>query len=233
MVLTDLPAILSSSWLTLWGVLAGAAILGAIVFWKVPRNRRPVVKVHALPEAPAHPDKAERTVKSAVQAVPKVTPWKAARDALEIYADPELIKARDYWSERFRTAVEKETATKQHIQDIRDKFPNGDVPKDSDAWPDLEQAERRLRSNEMAVMHTQEEVRRLWFDIHADLNRQFLTGELVAKGNREPPVEGSSEVRNPSAEWRALMLHLDGKAVQRGIDGKVVYSGVVIRKAVS
>jgi hypothetical protein len=232
MVLANPAAILSSPWLKLGAVLIGAAIFGGMAYWEARRNRRPVVKAQALPEVQAPAEK--RTAKQAVPAAPGVGAWKAAHEALEVYADPDLIKARDYWSLKFSTASEKEAEVKQQVKDIRDKFPNGVVPKEADAWPDLEQLERQQRAKELVTMHSEEEIRRVWIEIRTDINKKLCTGTLVAKGLREPRVAGSSEVQISPAEWRILILrHLEARAVERGIDGKVIYSGIVIRKALN
>ena len=229
MVLTDPPAILGSPWLKLGAVLIGTAIFGGMAYWEVRRNRRPAVKAQALLEAQAPAEK--RTAKQAVPAVPRVDAWKAAHEALEVYPDPDLIKARDYWSLKFHAASEKEAEAKQQMKNITDKFPNGVVPQEADAWPELEQLEREQRARELVTMHSEEEIRRVWLEIHADINKKLRAGTLVAKGLREPHVAGSPEVQISPAEWRMLILrHLEARAVERGIDGKVIYSGIVIRK---
>jgi hypothetical protein len=227
----SLPAILGSSWLELGVVLLGTAVFGGMAYRHVRRAKRPA-------EAPAPIDQTRRTLvsggcaaKKPEQPLPNID-WKTAPDAVEAYAAPELLQARDHWMARCKAASDKEAEAQRHIDEIRDRFPEGEVPKEADVRQDFDQAERQQRVNARVVMNAQQEIHQLRLDIHSDVYKKLCVGTLLAKGVREPRVAGSSEIQIPSAEWRMLMLlHVDAKAVQKGIDGKLVYSGIVIGKA--
>ena len=218
-------------WLVSSVVLIGAVLFGGVAYWRVGcRGQSAKTQDHVDPSRRILLGRGSAEEK-AEPAIPNVTEWKTAREAVEAFADPELRQAREHWSLKYATASEKEAELQQQIKDIKDSFPDGGIPKESSVWPALEQAEKRQRVNAMVKINSKEEVRQLSLDIHSDVHKKLCMGTLVAKGFREPRGEGHSEVRIAPEEWRVLMLrHLDAKAVQKGIEGKLVYSGIVIGK---
>jgi hypothetical protein len=201
MVSIDPSEILNSMWLKLAAVLVGTAILGGFAYWQVRRRGGSVARVEAQDsDDPA--DKTRRMLvggraaEKSAPAIPSVSAWKAAHEAVEAYADPELRQAKEHWSLKCKTASEKEAEAQRQIQEIKDKFPDGIVPKESDVWPQLEQAERQQRATELVTMHSEEEVRRVWLEIRADINKKLCAGTLVSASpwNTTRPLVG---VNNP------------------------------------
>jgi hypothetical protein len=154
--------------------------------------------------------------------------WKSAANAVEAFAEPALLAARDQWSKKFDKAHESGGIAEDTIRDIRKKFVNGNVPESAPEARLIDNNRRKLEVSTLQVDIAKEELRRAWDALRSDIHKKLCGGKLISKGFRAPHVGGNPEVTISSAEWRALTLdNIKSEAIRDG-DSEILYTGLLI-----
>lgn len=158
--------------------------------------------------------------------------WKAAPEAMEAFAERDLIALRDKQSELFHEGYMKAHEAEDEIREIQNKFAN---------WRSLDTTtlegrtlranQRRLEVYNMQTAHAKDGLRRAWDALRVDIESKLTRGYLIAKGFRCPHVVGSAETEISMAEWRILDLNnVTSEAIKKGSDD-ILYSGIVLRRS--
>jgi hypothetical protein len=160
--------------------------------------------------------------------------WKSASDAIEAFAETNLIAARDDWLKKMEQAHERVWKTEDAIRDIQKNFGSGIAPPGSPEAEKLARHRKLMPSLQQFIEHYKEGLGLAWQELHNDINKKLCTGSLVAKGFPSPHQSGNAEAEIPAAEWRILWLDYDNsQAITNNVPEIVIYSGVVIRKAMA
>lgn len=156
--------------------------------------------------------------------------WKDVPEAIEAFAEPSLLKARDKWKEQFEVANENGHDAEDQIRNIRKKFANGHVPDDTPEAGTLATARENLVA--LATSHdlAEDELRLAWNELRGDIHKKLSGGELIAKAFRASHVAGSKEIQIPSAQWRILSLDTAKSEAIKKDGGESVYIGLMICK---
>jgi len=156
--------------------------------------------------------------------------WKSPPDAVELFADPELVAAKNKWL----SSLENSTLKGFDAEDELKKIQKETIPSDAEASAEREKrlalVLRKLKLHTMFSKTATEEYRRAWEALRGDMHSKLIAGTLTAKGFRTPHTSGNREVDIPRAEWRILILNqVNSEAIAAG-SSEVLYSGLLIRK---
>jgi hypothetical protein len=170
----------------------------------------------------------ERIWPTDLQATIPVTDWKVAHDAVETFAEPSLIAARDKSKQKAEEAHLKSFDAEDAIRDIKKKFAGSLVPDDAPEARTLATKQMILQHYKRGIDWSTDELRGTWDELRSDIHKKLVSGALVAKGFRVPHVAGTAEVEITSSEWRILVLDSAEARALRKDDNEVVYSGLMI-----
>jgi hypothetical protein len=158
--------------------------------------------------------------------------WKAAPEAVEAFAERDLIAMRDKQGELFHEGYMKTHEIEDQIREIQKKFEN---------WRSLDTTtlegrtlranQRRLEVYNMQAADAKDGLRRAWDALRVDIESKLTRGYLIARGFRSPHGAGSAETEISMAEWRILDLNnVTSEATKKG-SNEVLYSGVALQRA--
>jgi hypothetical protein len=153
--------------------------------------------------------------------------WKPTPEAIEAFAEPELIAVRDKQAERFYEGYMKAREAEDEIQKIKNKFGN-DTTLESE---DVAMNQRRLTAYNIQTSHAEDGLRMAWAALRTDIDSKLTRGLLIAKGFRSPHIAGREETEILMAEWRILDLNNVTSCATKKMSNDVLYTGVAIRRA--
>src|ERR1700737_924654 len=158
--------------------------------------------------------------------------WKVAPEAVEAFAESELIEVRNKQAELFHEGYMSLHEAEDKIREIQNKFENWhSLDANTPEGRTLGANQRRVELNKMQISHSGDELRRAWDALRADIESKLTRGYLIGGGFRSPHVAGSAETEISMAEWRILDLNnVTSEATKKG-SNDVLYSGVVLRRA--
>jgi hypothetical protein len=151
--------------------------------------------------------------------------WKSASEAIEAFAEPDLIAMRDKQGELFHEGFMKAREAQDEIQKIQSAIQN-DATSGSG---DLARSQRLLRVFTMQTSHAEDGLRQAWAALRADIDSKLTRGALIAKGFRSPHVAGSAAIEISKEEWQILDLNnVTSEATQKR-SNNILYSGIALR----
>jgi hypothetical protein len=156
--------------------------------------------------------------------------WLSIGDAVDAFAEKELVAAKNELKEKLDAALEKGHEAQEKIRELTK---NGTLHYTGDIEPARIVAHARRTMEACAIQrdHAQGELPNAWEAMRADVHKKLNDGILIARGFRAPHVGGAGEVTIPQDEWRILALDNVKSEVTTKRDGQIAYTGVVIRKA--
>lgn len=157
--------------------------------------------------------------------------WKPAPEAVEAFAESDLIAVRDKQGDLFNEGYMKTFEIEDEIREIQKKFENWrSLDTTTLEGRTLKARERGLEVYRMQTADAKDGLRQAWDALRVDIESKLTRGHLIAKGFRSPHVAGSAEVEIPMAEWRIMDLNnVTSEAVKKG-SNDILYSGVVLRR---
>jgi hypothetical protein len=153
--------------------------------------------------------------------------WKAVPDAVESFADPDLIAERDKWKQTFEDALLLGYEAQDKIAALRKQM--GGIF-GADKTDEMGASQRKLELAAMKSDMAKDELRRAWDALRADIHTKLLGGSLIARGFRRPHTLGSPEVTIPASEWRILFLQNVTSEASTKTSSEALYEGLVIRR---
>jgi hypothetical protein len=176
------------------------------------------------------PKSAQDHIPDSAQSSNPIVDWKLAPDAVEAFAEEDLIAKRDKERERFEVSCLKRHDAEEELRKLYKTLPNAYVTEGSEEEKAIRRYQMQIKNYGTLERLSEPELRRAWDELRADLHKKLVVGDLVAKGFREPHVSGGDEVEISSAEWRILTLD-NVNSTARTKDHGVAYSGLLIRKS--
>jgi hypothetical protein len=196
----------------IWGAL-GVSVVYAFLVWAVPAIRQ--ARAPALGRPPL-----------AVESRKDVGIWKSAPEAVEAFAEADLIASRDEWQKKLDDVLTIGHEAEDKLTALNKKLAKGILGID-----DTKELNITRRKAEVAALQSniaKDELRQAWDALRLDVEAKLLSGNLVARGFRVPHIAGSSEVEILPAEWRILTLQNVKSEAFSKTSGAMIYEGIVI-----
>jgi hypothetical protein len=154
--------------------------------------------------------------------------WKAAPEAIESFAESDLIANRDKWKQAFYDASQYGHEAEDKISALKKKMGGGILGIDDTR--ELNANQRRLEVAALQFDIAKDELTRAWDSLRLDVHTKLMNGILVARGFHVPHVGGSSEVDISPTDWRILTLQNVTSEARAKPSGDALYTGIIIRK---
>ncbi len=158
-----------------------------------------------------------------------VQKWLNIAEAIDAFADNQLLTAKSDLGQKLAEAFERGHAAEDEIRKLTD---NGAAyPEDgTDAAREVDRARRMMQAAAYQRDLAKDGIPPAWEALRADVHKKLSSGILVAKGFRSPHNGGAPEITIPQDEWRILALDNVKSEVTTKHDSQVAYVGVLIGK---
>jgi len=154
--------------------------------------------------------------------------WKAAPEAIEGFAESDLIASRDKWKQNLEEALLYGHEAEDKVAALIKKM--GGSILGTDDTRELNLNRRKLEVAAIQSDMAKDELRRAWDALRFDVHAKLMNGNLVAKAFRVPHVGGSPEVEILPSEWRILTLQNVTSEASSKTSSAPLYTGIVIRR---